>query len=488
MTEHMCPRATPPVRVMLIALIALFALTGGLPLAGSSLAHADRADTAGTGWQPQTFTLDNGMEVIVLPDHRAPVVTHMVWYKVGAVDEAPGKSGIAHLFEHVMFQETDDLGPGEFTETVTKNGGTLNAFTSWDYTAYFERVARDRLELVMGLEAERMRDLIIDDDPDGAFISERDVVKEERRQRIENNPGAILFEKVMAALYADHPYGIPIIGRMEEVAALTPEDGRTFYETWYAPNRAILVVAGDVTVGEVRPLAEATYGALAPSPVEAPARGWQAVQPLDGPVRVSHSDPKVRQEEWARYYLATSFTENSDLAYALSVGLHVLGGTSTSRLYRALVDDRALAVDASAGAFLTLHDRGPALISASPAPGVDLDTLGEAVMEEVEAVLREGLSRADVERAREQLAAQAIYARDSQMGMAMDYGRTLALGGTPEDVLTYAERMRAVTPEAATEALRRVLGEAPGYVEARLLKAGTKDTGTGEPALEGSPE
>lgn len=474
-------------RIQVLGLIGMAVATLALgPLA--AMPFAAHADTAETAWQPETFTLDNGMDVIVLPDHRAPVVTHMVWYRVGAVDEAPGKSGIAHLFEHVMFQETDDLAPGEFSETVTENGGTLNAFTSWDYTAYFERVARDRLELVMGLEAERMRDLIIDDDPDGAFISERDVVKEERRQRIENNPGAILFEKVMAALYEDHPYGIPVIGRMEEVAALTPDDGRAFYETWYAPNRAILVVAGDVTAEEVRPLAEATYGKLSPSPVAAPDRGWQAVRPLQGPRVVTHSDPKVRQEEWARYYHATSFTEDSDLAYALRVGLHVLGGTSTSRLYRSLVDDQALAVDASAGAFLTLHDRGPALVSASPAPGVDLDTLGQAVMAEVEAALRDGLARADVERAREQLAAQAIYARDSQMGMAMDYGRTLALGGAPEDVLTYADRMRAVTPEAATQALRQVLGDAPGYVEARLLRPASTGGGSETPAQEGPQE
>ncbi|MEO1101701.1 MAG: pitrilysin family protein, partial [Pseudomonadota bacterium] len=219
------------------------------------------ADT-GSDWAPETFTLDNGMEVVVLPDHRAPVVMHMVWYKVGAVDEEPGKSGLAHLFEHVMFKETDDLGPEEFTTVVQRNGGQLNAFTSWDYTAYFERVAKDRLELMMSMEADRMTDLILNDDPEGSFYVERDTVKEERRQRVENNPGSILFEKVMAALYPDHPYGVPIIGHMDEVAALTVQDGLDFYETWYAPQQAILVVAGDVTAADVRPLAEATYGVL----------------------------------------------------------------------------------------------------------------------------------------------------------------------------------------------------------------------------------
>ncbi len=180
-------------------------ISGGLA-AMTLLAGPAFADTTTDAWAPKTFTLGNGMEVVVLPDHRAPVVTHMVWYKVGAVDEAPGKSGIAHLFEHVMFKQTDDIGPGEFTAIVQRNGGRLNAFTSWDYTAYYERVAKQHLGKMMALEAERMTDLIIDEDPEGAFISERDVVKEERRQRVDNNPGVILREKVLAEFWKGHPY------------------------------------------------------------------------------------------------------------------------------------------------------------------------------------------------------------------------------------------------------------------------------------------
>ncbi|MEO1785962.1 MAG: pitrilysin family protein, partial [Pseudomonadota bacterium] len=187
----------------------------GAALAAGLLAFSAAGDSAETpgAWSPDTFTLDNGMEVLILPDHRAPVVTHMVWYKVGAVDEDPGKSGIAHLFEHVMFKETDDIGPEEFSSIVQRSGGQLNAFTSWDYTAYFERVEKSQLGLMMELEAERMTDLIINDDPDGPFISERDVVKEERRQRIENNPGALLQEKVLSAFWEGHPYEISILWR-----------------------------------------------------------------------------------------------------------------------------------------------------------------------------------------------------------------------------------------------------------------------------------
>ena len=431
---------------------------------------AAAADTAPNNWAPETFTLDNGMEVVILPDHRAPVVTHMVWYKVGAVDEAPGKSGIAHLFEHVMFQETDDLGPEEFTSIVQRNGGQLNAFTSWDYTAYYERVARDRLELVMELEAERMRDLLVNDDPEGPFITERDVVKEERRQRVENNPGSILFEKVMAALYPDHPYGIPVIGHMDEVAALTPQDGLEFYETWYAPDAAILVIAGDVTADEVRPLAERIYGPLEPAD-RRPARGWGKVAPLAESQTLTHSDPKVRQPEWDRYYLATSFRQDEDLAYALAVGTEVLGGGQTSLLYQSLVEDQKVAIAASAWAWLTLHDTAPAGLSATPADGVSLEELEAAFMAEVARILEEGLPEKDVIRARNSIAAQAIYARDSQSGMANMYGRTLATGGTIEDIEAYPERIRAVTPEDALAALRTVFGadgNAP-HVEAHLL-------------------
>ncbi len=439
-----------------------------LGLAALALAPSGVADTAGA-WGPETFTLDNGMEVVVIPDHRAPVVTHMVWYKVGAVDEAPGKSGIAHLFEHVMFKETDDIGPEEFTTIVQRNGGQLNAFTSWDYTAYYERVARDRLELVMGLEAERMTDLIINDDPEGPFISERDVVKEERRQRVDNNPSVILQEKMFETLYRDHPYAIPVIGIMDEVSALTPEDGLEFYTTWYAPEHAILIVAGDVTADEVRPLAEATYGRIERSGKNRPPRGWRPVDALEESVEITHTDPKVRQPQWQRYYLSASALADPEFAYALEVGVEVLGGGMTSPLYQSLVEEQALAVGVGAFAITNWHDPGPAGLYATPADGVDLDALEVAFVTELDRILAEGLDEADVIRARNKLAASAIYARDSQSSLANWFGRTLAVGGTVDDVLAYPDRLRAVTPGAATAALRKVFGEQGHYVEGHLL-------------------
>lgn len=437
-------------------------------LAVVALAPAAAADTS-QDWAPETFTLDNGMEVVVLPDHRAPVVTHMVWYKVGAADEAPGKSGIAHLFEHVMFKETDELGPEEFTTVVQRNGGQLNAFTSWDYTAYYERVAKDRLELMMSMEADRMTDLILNDDPEGSFYVERDTVKEERRQRIENNPGALLFEDVMAELYPNHPYGVTVIGKMEEVAALTVQDGLDFYETWYAPQQAILVVAGDVTAEDVRPLAEKTYGVIPPSERARPTRGWGEVAPLTESKLVTHTDPKVRQPEYDRYYLSTSFREDADLAYALAVGLDVLGGGATSRLYQALVEEQKVAINASSWAWTTLHDTAPAGLSATPVEGVTLEELEDALMAEVRKVLAEGFTEEEVIRSRNSLAATAIYARDSQSNMANLYGRVLSTGGTIEEILAYEDRIRAVTPEQAIAAVRQVFAEDKNFIEAHLL-------------------
>ncbi|MEQ8558814.1 MAG: pitrilysin family protein [Henriciella sp.] len=445
-------------------------LAGGLATLAMSAGPA-MADTAEAEWHPTTYELDNGMDVVVIEDHRAPVVTHMVWYKVGAVDEDPGKSGIAHLFEHVMFKETDDIGPEEFTTIVQRNGGQLNAFTSWDYTAYYERVEKNQLKRMMELEAERMTDLIINDDPEGPFISERDVVKEERRQRIDNNPGVILQEQVMSALYQDHPYNITVIGEMDEVAALTPQDGLDFYNKWYTPSEAILVVAGDVEPEDVLDLAQQTYGQIEVADTTPAERGWEEVQPLEETQLITHSDPKVRQPEWQRWYLATSYSEDKDFAYALDVAVDVLGGGRTSRLYQALVEDQKIAVEASAGAWLSLHDTAPAVLSASPSEGVSLDELETAYMAVVNDVLENGFTDAEVERSRNSLAASAIYQRDSQAGMANLYGRTLAVGGTIEDVMSYPDDIRAITKEDAIDALRRVLADDKNYIEAHLLPA-----------------
>ncbi len=447
-------------------------ISGGLMaaiFAGSSLLAG--ADSDAGAWAPATFTLDNGMDVVVLPDHRAPVVTHMVWYKVGAVDEDPGKSGIAHLFEHVMFKETDDIADGEFDSIVQRRGGRLNAFTSWDYTAYYERVAKQHLGKMMELEAERMTDLIIDEDPEGSFITERDVVKEERRQRVDNNPGVILREKVLAEFWKDHPYEITVIGRMDEVEALTPQDGIDFYKKYYSPENAILVVAGDVTEAEVRALAEAHYGPIEPSGLVDGTRKWQPVEPLAETQEITHSDPKVRQPVWYRYYNGTSTTRDKEFALALDVGLDVLGGGNTSLLYQALVEEQKLAVNAGTFAWTGLHDEGPAVLYATPSPGVSMEDLEAAYVATLAELLDVGFDETDVVRVRNSKAASAIYARDSQEGMANNFGASLAIGTPIEDILSYPDDVRAVTTEDAIAAVRKVFAEDNHYIEAHLLPA-----------------
>jgi len=429
------------------------------------------ADSAEATWAPETFTLENGMDVVVLPDHRAPVVTHMVWYKVGAVDEAEGKSGIAHLFEHVMFKDTDDLEDGEFASTVSRLGGQHNAFTSWDYTAYYQRVAKQHLGKMMALEAERMTDLIIDEDPEGSFITERDVVKEERRQRVDNNPGVILQEKVLAEFWEGHPYEITVIGRMEEVEALTPQDGIDFYNKYYSPENTILVVAGDVTGAEVRALADEHYGQIEPSGLVDGTRKWADVPALTETQEIVHSDPKVRQPVWYRYYNGTSQKRDRDFSLALEVGLDVLGGGNTSLLYVALVEEQKLAVNVGTFAWTGLHDNGPAVLYATPSPGVTMEELEAAVMANLASLLETGFSDKDVARVRNSMAAEAIYARDSQQSMANLFGSWLAIGGSIDDLMTYPDDVRGVTTEAALAAVRQAFAADKNYIEAQLLPA-----------------
>lgn len=445
-------------------------ISGGLA-ATVLLGGAAFADNAAEEWSPETFTLENGMDVIVLPDHRAPVVTHMVWYKVGAVDEDPGKSGIAHLFEHVMFKETDDIADGEFDSIISRLGGQNNAFTSWDYTAYYERVAKQHLGKMMELEAERMTDLIIDEDPEGSFITERDVVKEERRQRVDNNPGVILREKVLAEFWKGHPYEITVIGRMDEVEALTPQDGIDFYKKYYSPENAILVVAGDVTGEEVKTLAEEHYGAIEPSGLVDGTRKWADVAPLSETIEITHSDPKVRQPVWYRYFDGTSQKRDPEFSLALEVGLDVLGGGNTSLLYVALVEEQKVAVNAGTFAWTGLHDNGPAVVYATPSPGVSMEDLEAAVTAELAKILEAGFSDEDIERVRNAMAAEAIYARDSQQSMANLFGGWVAIGGSIEDLMSYPDDVRAVTTEQALAAVRKTFADGNHYIEAQLLPA-----------------
>jgi zinc protease len=413
------------------------------------------AQTTVTSDPPASFTLGNGLQVLVIPDHRTPVVTQMIWYKVGSADETPGKSGLAHFLEHLMFKGTAKHPAGEFSQTVLRIGGNENAFTSTDYTGYFQRVPREQLPRMMEFEADRMTGLILKDEN---VLPERDVVLEEYNMRVANNPDARLTEQIMAALYLNHPYGRPVIGWRPEIEKLDREDALAFYRRFYAPNNATLVIAGDVDAKDVRPMVERTFGAVAAQPA-IPARRLRPQEPEPvAPRTVTLSDPRVEQPSVKRYYLVPSAnTAAAGESPALDVLAQLMGNGSNSYLYRALVVDRPLAVSASAGYQGTSLDATQFVIAASPKPGVDFAQI-EQVFDSVIADVAQNPVRAeDLERVKTQLIAEAIYAQDNQATLARWYGAALTSGLSVEDIRSWPDRIRAVTADQIREAAEKWL-------------------------------
>jgi zinc protease len=413
------------------------------------------AQTTVTSAPPATFTLGNGLQVVVIPDHRTPVVTQMIWYKVGSADETPGKSGLAHFLEHLMFKGTSKHPTGEFSQIVLRVGGNENAFTSSDYTGYFQRVPREELPKMMEFEADRMTGLVLKDEN---VLPERDVVLEEFNMRVANNPEARLGEQIMAALYLNHPYGRPVIGWHQEIESLGREDALAFYKRFYAPNNATLVIAGDVDIDDIRPMAERTFG-IVPAQPAIPARRVRPQEPEPvAPRTVTLSDPRVEQPSLRRYYLVPSATtaapgENA----ALDVLAQLMGGGSNSYLYRALVVDRPLAVSAGAGYQGTALDPTQFTISASPRPGVEFAQLEKAIDDVISNIGQSPIRAEDLERVKTQLIAEAIYAQDNQATLARWYGGALTTGLSIEDIRSWPDRIRAVTAEQVREAAQKWL-------------------------------
>jgi zinc protease len=400
------------------------------------------------------FMLPNGLEVVVIPDRRVPVVTHMVWYRVGSADEPPGVSGIAHFLEHLMFKGTEKNPSGKFSKVLATIGGQENAFTSSDYTGYFQRVAKEHLATVMAFEADRMTGLVL---TDGNVLPERDVVLEEFNTRVANSPDARLGEQVAAALYLNHPYGRPVIGWKHEIEKLNREDALAFYRRFYAPNNAILVVAGDVTADEVKKLAEETYGKIERRPDVGPRRRPQ--EPDIKAVRqVTLADPRVAQPSLQRAYLVPSeMTGKPGEAEALDVLAHVLGSGQNSRLYRTLVEDKRLALNANAGYSGTSVDATRFSIYATPQANISLADLETAVDEVIAVIAEKGITAEELERARTRIIADAVYARDNQATMARWYGGALVTGATVEQVKGWPDRIRAVTADNVRDAARNWL-------------------------------
>lgn len=397
------------------------------------------------------FKLDNGLEVVVIPDHRAPVVTHMLWYRTGSADEAPGKSGIAHFFEHLMFKGTTNHGPGEFSARVAEIGGRENAFTSYDYTAYYQQVAPQELKVMMEFEADRMRNLVLTDEVIGP---ERDVIIEERNSRVENDPSALLGEEISATLYQNHPYRIPVIGWMQEIEGLNREDAIEFYGRYYAPNNAVLIVAGDVDADTVKTLAEETYGSIERGP-DLPPR-VRPVEPEQNTIRtVKLADERVGVPSYSKRWVVPSYTTaEPGVAEALDLLSEVLGGGVRSRIYQELVVKQGIA--ASAGAYYqsTALDDTAFAVYGSPRGETSLEDLEAAIDGEIAKVAEEGVSEDELEKAKKRFLRSMIFARDDQAGMARMYGATLTTGGTVEDIAEWPAKIEAVTAQQVKDAAR----------------------------------
>jgi zinc protease len=404
--------------------------------------------------QVADYKLPNGLELVVIPDHRAPVVTHMIWYKVGSADETPGKSGLAHFLEHLMFKGTANHPAGQFSRVVARMGGQENAFTTDDYTGYFQRVPSSDLKTVMSFEADRMTGLQLSND---VVLPERQVILEEQNQRIGNNPRAQLSEQIDAALFLNHPYGRPVIGWRPEIEKLSGDDAIGFYRRFYGPNNAVVVIAGDIDPEQALAFAQETYGKV-PQRAGIPPR-LRPQEPPPAAVRsLTMSDPRVEMPVVQRSYLVPSFrTAKPGVSEALEVLAHILGTGNNSRLYRSLVVDRKLAVSAGAWYDSAVLDESKFGVYASPVEGVTLPQLETAADAVIADVADKGITAEELERAKTRLVADAVYAHDSQASMARWYGTALVTGSTVADVERWPDRIRAVTAAEVQEAARQWL-------------------------------
>ncbi|MCB1838979.1 MAG: insulinase family protein [Alphaproteobacteria bacterium] len=405
----------------------------------------------------KTFTLDNGLLGVVVENHSVPVVTHMIWYKVGAADETPGKSGIAHFLEHLMFKGQSypglgKLGPGDFSKIIRSLGGNDNAFTSQDYTAFFQTIASKHLKTVMRMEAGRMRGLNL---PKDVVDAERLVILEERRQRIDNDPRARFDEQMNEALFPNHPYGTPIIGWFHEMEGLTWEDATSYYKRWYAPNNAILVVSGDVTVDEVKALAQKTYG-LIPR-VDVPKRARTVSPPFIAKTSVKMTHPVVQEPVFVREYRVPSARENLKDSLALQVLEEIMDGGATSRLYKDLVVEKKVASSVNLSYVSFAWDDSTLSISAVPMDGLTPEQAEAAVDDELRTLIKDGVKEEELKDAVLRLQAQAIYARDSVTGPAMVVGYTLVTGSSLDELETWPQLIEGVTAQQVQDVAARLL-------------------------------
>jgi len=408
---------------------------------------------AASNTRATTFTLTNGMLICVIPDHRVPVVTHMVWYRVGAADDPPGHSGLAHFLEHLMFKGTRSIMSGGFTRIVSGLGGRHNALTTHDTTTYFQRVAKPHLKRLMELEADRMVNLQL---TDAEVATERSVVLEERRGSIDGQPIAALNEQMLAVLYRNHPYRRPVLGWPHEVAQLALSDVERFYKRYYAPNNSILVVAGDVTPNEVLDLAIRTYGRVPAAPGLTERRRPREPK-FVSPRWVQMEDARVGAPTLVRYYSVPGANASAKEQAALSVLARVLGGDDTARLYRHLVLDKKIAVHAGADFQSGGRDSNRLAMLALAAGDQEPKLLEAALDEVIVELLREGVTEDELARAKRVLEAHYIFDTDDQEKHARRYGMALAVGRSVADIESEPARIQAVSVADVLEVARAYL-------------------------------
>lgn len=405
-------------------------------------------------YNAESMTLPNGMQVVVIPNHRAPVVSHMVWYKVGAADEPQGDgvSGAAHFLEHLMFKGTKAIEPGQFSKLIRSWGGEDNAFTSWDYTAFFQSVSKNDLPRVMALEADRMINLTL---PPKDIESERQVIIEERRMRTDNDPQALFSEQMRAVLFASTNYAVPIIGWHDEMPKLARDHVLNYYNIWYTPKNAILVVSGDTTLAEVEPLAKKFYGIIPSHDV--PDHVRPITPDFPSPVTLHYESADLRQPILLEAWRAPSYMMDKKEAYALDVLMETLSGGSSTELYQSLVVGQKIATDISMSYEGDARGESSIWLSVVPAPNVPLEKLKMAVDGKLAELVKTGLSADDIQKAKTRLIDSEIYARDSVMGPAMVVGQSLAYGMTLDEVETRPEKIQAVTLDDVNQVLRTYL-------------------------------
>ncbi|OSM04346.1 putative peptidase M16-like protein [Magnetofaba australis IT-1] len=390
------------------------------------------------------FTLDNGLRAIVVRESKAPVVVTQVWYRTGGADEIPGKSGVAHMLEHMMFQGTPTVPPGEFSKIISRHGGDDNAATSYDYTEYHVKIAADQLELALKLEADRMRHLLLREDD---FKTENLVVREERRSRTDSDPDQRMMEQFRIQRLAGHPYGRPVIGWMRDIEAMTATDMRQWYQRYYAPNNAILVVVGDVEFDQAEALIRKDFGALKPDP-NPPRRDWAKQRAALKPVRVTLRDPQAKAPMWMAAATAPTLSDAAqrDDVFALDVLVTLLGDGGSSRLYRSLVLEKGMAI--SVGASFSGLNLGPGEITlyGLPREGTSIDALADAILDQAKGLATAPIAAREIQAAKNRLLADHVYGQDSIHQTAWMIGR-MTISGIPWrlGLEQYPERIRAVT-------------------------------------------